>query len=439
MSSKRLSSSLFSVLGVAVPVLVAGFGNACSSDFEGCAASRSCGAAAGEAGEGGSGATAGKGGAGGKGAGGSAGRAVEMGGEGGEEAGGKGGTSGSNSGGTGGMAGGDAGQGGGDDEGGAPGTGGSGGSSGSAGAGGTAGSSALDMTPPTLTLKRLTRLVPPSAARDEADLEGATGVAADTTLVLTFSEPMDRVTTQAAFQSADISGVTFAWSGDDTVLTITPNAALAYATGDSTVAALSYTISITDTAEDQAGNRMASSWSGTFSTMRQVSQTLTASGAEAVRHIRTSSNTSCGSDPWVGDNTFNEASCIAIQFDLALIPEGIVSWLRSTASGEFLNREGAAFTHLGDVHFYEFDAVPLTTAGWATMPIVDRGVFAYNDRQYPSIDLLGSMPEAYATQGTNGTLLQYRVSFPIQTNSDETLQLVRFACTYDLELEYLIP
>ena len=130
---------------------------------------------------------------------------------------------------------------------------------------------------------------------------------------------------------------------------------------------------------------------------------------------------------------------MAIQFDLSLIPAGIVAFLRSTAGGEFVSREGGAYSALGEVHFYEFDAVPLSTASWSTMPVVDRGVFAFNDRQYPSIDLLGSMPDAYATQGTSGTLLQYRVSFPIQTNSDESLQLVEFACTYDLDLEYLIP
>jgi hypothetical protein len=62
---------------------------------------------------------------------------------------------------------------------------------------------------------------------------GTTGVSANTTIVVTFSKPMDRALTQAAYQSTDLptANVTFTWDVSDTVMTIKPNAALEYAKG----------------------------------------------------------------------------------------------------------------------------------------------------------------------------------------------------------------
>ncbi len=105
--------------------------------------------------------------------------------------------------------------------------------------------------------------------------DGSTGVSNDTPIVLTFSEPMKKPETQAAYASSS-SGirpneVSFAWNPDATVLTIKPNAGLAYAAGtDPTVTvALGYSFSLNENATDLAGNKLAAVNSG-FKTLRRI-------------------------------------------------------------------------------------------------------------------------------------------------------------------------
>ena len=64
---------------------------------------------------------------------------------------------------------------------------------------------------------------------------GARGVENDTPIVLRFSEPMDRASTEAAYQSELVPSrsVVFAWSEDSTELAITPSTPLEYGVGSS--------------------------------------------------------------------------------------------------------------------------------------------------------------------------------------------------------------
>jgi hypothetical protein len=75
----------------------------------------------------------------------------------------------------------------------------------------------------------------------------ATGVSVNAPIVLEFSQPMDRATTEAAFDVAGVTG-TIAWSDSDTVLTFTPDSSLMYGS--------TYTVSLTG-ATDVAGNALA--------------------------------------------------------------------------------------------------------------------------------------------------------------------------------------
>lgn len=118
-----------------------------------------------------------------------------------------------------------------------------------------------DTTPPTLLA------VSPS--------NGATGVAKDTTITLTFSEPMKKAETQAAYQSGSPGlrpgEVSFEWNTGGTVLTIQPNAPLGYASGTDPDAtpALGYAFNLTDAATDLAGNKLAP-LASEFKTLRQI-------------------------------------------------------------------------------------------------------------------------------------------------------------------------
>lgn len=105
--------------------------------------------------------------------------------------------------------------------------------------------------------------------------DGAIGVARDTPIVLTFSEPMNKTQTQAAYQSSSVgirpSEVSFEWNGEATVLTVRPNAALSYASGTDPNAtiALPYAFNLTNAAADLAGNKLTAVASS-FKTLRQI-------------------------------------------------------------------------------------------------------------------------------------------------------------------------
>lgn len=106
-------------------------------------------------------------------------------------------------------------------------------------------------------------------------LPGATGVSKDSSIVLTFSEAMNKTQTQSAYASSSMgirpNEVGFAWNTDATVLTIKPNTPLNYASGTdpNTTAALEYAFSLANGASDLAGNPLVPV-AASFKTSRQL-------------------------------------------------------------------------------------------------------------------------------------------------------------------------
>jgi Bacterial Ig-like domain len=109
---------------------------------------------------------------------------------------------------------------------------------------------------------------------------GAVGVQKDTNIVVTFSQPMNTLETQAAYSSAspelDATNVMFSWSADQTVLTINPNSDLAYSTGGSPILVfpIQYSFSISDLATDIEGSALLST-SSSFRTFKLIQTNLT--------------------------------------------------------------------------------------------------------------------------------------------------------------------
>ncbi|AZI44457.1 PKD domain-containing protein (plasmid) [Deinococcus psychrotolerans] len=91
-----------------------------------------------------------------------------------------------------------------------------------------------------------------------------------TSMVVTFSEPMDTISTQAAYNSASVGirqafgEVTYSWSPDHKVLTIIPNTPLNYAIAPA--AANNYTYYISTAAKSAAGVFLASQYNTSFKT-----------------------------------------------------------------------------------------------------------------------------------------------------------------------------
>jgi Bacterial Ig-like domain len=158
---------------------------------------------------------------------------------------------------------------------------------------------------------------------------GEKGVKSDATIVISFSEKMDRVSTQAGYQSADLpaGGVTFSWNDESTILTIKPNAPLVYAAGDkpATLVAKSYAFSLTNTAKDASGNALAEV-SSSFSTLRQlyveVPSQPTLNGT-----VSSNGDLGLGSSTGiinVGDDTNKTGARGFVSFDLSAIQSGAI-------------------------------------------------------------------------------------------------------------------
>ena len=107
-------------------------------------------------------------------------------------------------------------------------------------------STALDITAPTVV--------------SAFPANGAVDVPINTTVTVTFSQPMDGPAVESAFSLSGGQAVagSFAWSSGDTVLTFTPAAALA----PSQV----HAVSVSTAATDMSGNGLGSAFSSTFAT-----------------------------------------------------------------------------------------------------------------------------------------------------------------------------
>jgi hypothetical protein len=421
MVARNFGSLVFS-LGIIAPL--AGFvgSTACTSKFEGCEASRSCDSDAGEGGDGGvggkqgsagKGGSAGKAGSAGKGGSGGKGGSPAVGGEGGAED--TGGTAG-----TGGLAGtaGNSGKGG---------TGGTGGAD--EGMGGESGSGTepeADKTPPEIVS------VSPE--------DGERGVRADTVIRITFSEPMHRVNTEAAYQSADIPSAetTRSWNQDSTVLTIEPNDELIYVTGaenDLAFDAMLYALAMTDTATDLAGNRLEpEEWS--FSTLRRFVQTLTATGDD-VRRLRNGGSEPCTEGMHLGDNDENQTLGGFVQYHLDELAPGIDEYEYAQLYGERLGGLGKGQPNgLDPVRVREFSG-DILLAGLDTTVGPDLGVFIQSTAvEYPNLSVLPAMTSSYA----DDELIQFRLRLePQMSNLDDSDDYFMVACDLELRLRYLAP
>jgi hypothetical protein len=140
----------------------------------------------------------------------------------------------------------------------------------------------------------------PATVVDTLPADGAVGVRPDATLVITFGTPMDTASVEAAYVSSDLprASVSFAWSEDDTVLSIVPDSALQAASGTDPdlVTAVSYTLTISSDATDKLGNALVES-EISFSVARSITQSV-----KAVQDRDLTGN-------WRSDGTYGVVDC----------------------------------------------------------------------------------------------------------------------------------
>jgi hypothetical protein len=317
-------------------------------------------------------------------------------------------------------------------EGGAPGSGGTpigggAGASGESGGGEGGGAERPDTTPPTIV--------------SVSPADGAVGVHGDTNIVVAFSEPMDRVTTQAGYQSADVpaAGVTFSWNANSTVLTINPILDLPYAEGTAPSSpARQFAVSITDTAEDLAGNRLSPAHASSFWTLRRITQTLTSSGYWMVDHL----SSTAGCDDYVSVGDYGHDDLLAVlAFDLSDIPAGIVEWESAVFAGRQTGVQGTPYgaTGLGAIRAYAMGAVEPSAITFATPVVLDLGVFSSTSSAgVRMIDAFDAVTADYADRINRGQRSIYRLSFERERVRPVDIDQAQFDCTFTLTLSYVI-
>jgi Bacterial Ig-like domain len=295
---------------------------------------------------------------------------------------------------------------------------------------------------------------------------GAKGVTSDATIVITFSETMERVSTQASYQSAALpaGGVTFSWNDESTILTIKPNTPLIYAAGDkpATLVAKSYNFSLTNTAKDVSGNAL-SEVSSSFSTLRQVYVEVP---SQPTLNGTVSSNGDLGLGSStgiinVGDDANKTGARGFVSFDLSAIQSG-ASIKDAQLRLNKLNVINAPYELLDctptQIQFCPAFA-PLNLEHISYGPSLEAadynagflGELGFFDTMSTPLghvkkDVTAAVSDDLSNRDARGSRSQYRLLFSLQTNKDAKANYVTFnGSNGDLQkapylfINYLIP
>jgi Bacterial Ig-like domain len=281
----------------------------------------------------------------------------------------------------------------------------------------------VDTTPPTIV--------------SVSPADGAIGVAKDTDIVIKFSEPMNKIATKAAYESATSRilpiQVSINLSADGTEMTINPNADLFMAAGadPATVVAIPYAFQITNIGTDLAGNALTTSSFG-FKTRRVITQNLPglASLSGDVRADGALGNncTLGNGDICAGDSSSagNAQYKGFASFDMTGVPTGVLSFDFATLS---LNQIQTAkddtyganpYPDLGGtlnlehVNFATKDLSAFSAAAIRSLGAISSDATL----ELKSANVLVAFQEDYAQRATRGDRSQYRVAFPNPSDFD---------------------
>jgi hypothetical protein len=279
---------------------------------------------------------------------------------------------------------------------------------------------------------------------------GATGVAADAVLTLTFSEAMNTSAVEAAYSSNDLpaSSVTFSWSAGDTVLQIAPNQPLTLTAGSSpvTTVARRYAFEIGTAAVDRDGEALPR-FSSSFTTLRAISQTLDALQDRSLTGNYRSDNvygnnscqeldstTTCIGDSSNGNSTYRGF----VTFDLSALPAQIQALSAAQLSMSIDTIRGTPFATLGNlladhVRFDSIDLEAFQSGALGSAITVSSSATAGSQL---SLDVLTPVQSDLAARGHS----QFRFHFGTDTDSNDAGDLIEvLSTTEELAVTYLVP
>jgi hypothetical protein len=236
------------------------------------------------------------------------------------------------------------------------------------------------------------------------------------------------------------SALTFAWSSNNTVLTVTPTE-LAYATGTtpSGTAAQAYTVALTTGAKDVAGNPISSKYVSTFSTLKRITQTLSpstvavhdsygaATGLGSLAEC--SSNVQLGS--WSGKVSSGTRYGLIVFNTSTMGTASTVSTIESATFGGSQSTPTASFYTSGSVVLERLDYEPLDNSTVLATATAKLGTMCSSYVASPKLNVLTTFASDFTAGNQN---LLYRIG-PAGSANDENAY---FSCTgFTLSVIYL--
>jgi hypothetical protein len=247
--------------------------------------------------------------------------------------------------------------------------------------------------------------------------QAAIGVASDQWIEVTFSEPMDKASTQAAFQITNPPSVTgtFFWLASNRMLFLL-SSRFAYGT--------TVNWQVTDAAKDLAGNTLAATVNRNFRVIREKTVDLVSqSGLDGYVFNTGSVQTSGGL--MVGDTFSNTYIRGFLSFDLSpLVADGATSISAATLYVYQYAVTTGAYTDLGGRLLAESVnyGSSLDAADFET-PLLTHSNNSITLSTSPSIgwksaSVFSKVINDYINRGARGNRSQFRLRFPINTNVD---------------------
>lgn len=300
------------------------------------------------------------------------------------------------------------------------------------GGGGNGGTSPVDATPPTVV-----SISPPN---------NGNGVASNASIVITFSEAMDKQSVSGAlgvssFSAADL---TLDWNGGGDQLTVTPRGGFAYATGTSAgISPRLYTVTLSVGATDLAGNSLAGALNSNFATLRRITQAISGGPVahwDSYGHSVGSSIATCQTSTetfqigsWSGSVSGGSYyGYVVVDGSTLGDPSAITKFESAVFSGEQVSPD-AIFYPAGTVTLEKLDYAPLDNDIWMAKVAEPLGSLATSAVSTPSEDITTSFWNGYSS-GQQKQL--YRVS-----SSGSPLGVYTYFTCFDWKLTatYLIP
>lgn len=284
----------------------------------------------------------------------------------------------------------------------------------------------------------------------------ATGVQNDANIVITFSEAMNKLATQSAYQSASggilPAQVQFTWNTEGTILTIDPNSNLSYNGGSDPAAvnAREYAYQVTTVATDLAGNALSPA-ANSFKTLRRITQNLPAL-ASLSGDVRADGLTNiCNAGrPCAGDSgtAANAQYKGFVSFNMTDIPAGVHSFEFANLNMNQVVVSGVPYAALGGTLLLDhisFATMNLASAFNGTSLGAIGTLSSDATLGYKTLSVLTAVQDDYAQRIARGNRTQYRLAFPTISNFNGIFDAARFetpTAALDpslLTVRYLVP